>query len=155
MQAPGRLSIGELLVSTDQISRAQLDEALARQKISKKKIGEILVESGYINHQQLAHGLNLQERLLTSALVAILSLAPFSNIHAVNPPRIAVQALQQKYESIQMHTSLKIVYQKSEPNITREDILRGCFDILWVLISKFRIIIWPVTVVFSLGGPVK
>jgi len=160
MQAPGRLSIGELLVSTDQISREQLDEALARQKISKKKIGEILVESGYINHQQLAHGLNLQERLLTSALVAILSLAPFSNIHAVEP---SLQDSGSKgtptkiTESIQMHTSLKIVYQKSELNITREDILRGYIDIpLGAHIEIQNNNLAGYLVVFEgLGGPVK
>jgi hypothetical protein len=76
--AQGRLRLGELLVATDVISRKQLEDALSRQKVSKKKIGEILVEAGFLSPGQLLKGLKLQSRLLTAALVAILSLAPVS-----------------------------------------------------------------------------
>ncbi len=76
----GRLRLGEILVATNQITRSQLDNALVQQKISKIKIGEILVKSGYINLHQLSHGLKLQSKLLTAALVTVLSLAPISNI---------------------------------------------------------------------------
>lgn len=129
---PGRLSLGELLVATHQISRSQLDEALARQKISKKKLGEVLVASGYINHTQLDHGLKLQKRLLASALIAVLSLAPLSYLQAAEPSPLDTRTQETPAkitESIQMHTSLKIVYQKSELTLTREDVLRGYIDI--------------------------
>ncbi|MEO0225842.1 MAG: hypothetical protein ABIL05_02695 [candidate division WOR-3 bacterium] len=45
--------IGELLVKYGLISHAQLDEALACQKKTKKKLGEILIEKGYLQPKDL------------------------------------------------------------------------------------------------------
>jgi hypothetical protein len=124
----GRLRLGEILVATNQISRDQLNDSLARQRVSQKKLGEILVEAGYIQPHQLSHGLKLQNRLLTGALVALLSLAPLSNVQSAEPvqqdsigPKLAEEA--------QTLTAMKVVYQTSELVITRADILRGYIDI--------------------------
>jgi hypothetical protein len=123
-----RLRLGEILVATNQISRDQLNESLARQRVSQKKLGEILVEAGYIQPHQLSYGLKLQNKLLTAALVALLSLAPLSNVQSAEPvsrdstcPTLAEEA--------QTLTAMKIVYQTSELVITQTDILRGYIDI--------------------------
>ena len=69
------LRLGEILVRNRMISREKIEEALRRQKLSRKKIGEILIEAGYLKPEQLARGLHLQQKLLTAALAAALSFA--------------------------------------------------------------------------------
>lgn len=130
--APGSLRLGEILVAAHFISRTQLKDALSRQKASEKKIGEILVEEGYISHHELLRGLNLQGRLLTAVLVAILSLAPASKIYSAEPvpPDVSAGTAATKItESLQTHTSMKIVYQTTELVLNNTDIIRGYVDI--------------------------
>jgi hypothetical protein len=128
-QAPGRLRIGELLVKTGRISRSQLEDALSQQRLSKKKIGEILVDAGYISRPQLSHGLSLQRKLITAALAAVLSLAPWSGSHAAGSSRDAMPERTATEASAQTLTSLKILSQTSELVVTHTDVLRGYVDI--------------------------
>jgi hypothetical protein len=76
-EVPGsqKLRLGELLAATGQIIRGQLEDVLKLQKVSKKKIGELLVEAGYAEPEQIIHGLMLQQKLVTAALVAALSMS--------------------------------------------------------------------------------
>lgn len=68
------LRLGELLVSTGYISRAQLDDALCKQSVSHKKLGKVLVEEGYVRPGLVKYGMHLQKMLINAALAAILSL---------------------------------------------------------------------------------
>lgn len=43
------MKIGEFLISEGLITQAQLDEGLAKQKETKGKLGEILLELGHID----------------------------------------------------------------------------------------------------------
>jgi hypothetical protein len=70
-----KLKLGEILVTTGQITREQLEDVLHRQKLSQKKIGELLIEAGYAKPHQVDFGLKLQQKLLTAALIAVLSLS--------------------------------------------------------------------------------
>ncbi|HWS15059.1 MAG TPA: hypothetical protein VN450_02595, partial [Candidatus Methylomirabilis sp.] len=70
-----RFRLGEILVATGRITREQLEDVLSRQKLTKKNIGELLVESGAVEPRHVERGLRLQEMLVTAALVAVLSLA--------------------------------------------------------------------------------
>jgi type IV pilus assembly protein PilB len=45
--------IGELLVNNSMITKEQLDEALKEQKDKKKRLGEILIDLGYLNSEDL------------------------------------------------------------------------------------------------------
>lgn len=65
--------LGGILVTTGYITREQLDDALLKKVDSSKKLGEVLVEEGYAKPQHIEHGLQLQQRLIAAALVAILS----------------------------------------------------------------------------------
>jgi hypothetical protein len=69
----GPIRLGELLVTTGVISREQLDSALAKQALSRKKLGEVLVEEGYARPEQVTRGIRIQQMLLTAALVALLA----------------------------------------------------------------------------------
>ena len=52
--------IGDLLVQTGQINNEQLTEALAEQKKTKERLGNILVKKGYIDEQRLIETLEFQ-----------------------------------------------------------------------------------------------
>ena len=43
-----RLRLGDLLIQQNVLTQEQLQEALRRQKVTNKRIGEILVEGGFI-----------------------------------------------------------------------------------------------------------
>lgn len=71
----GPLRLGELLIATGHISREQLDRALTKQSISHKKLGEVLVEEGYVRPSQIKQGIHLQKMLVNSLLAAVLSMS--------------------------------------------------------------------------------
>ncbi|MGD8936551.1 MAG: MSHA biogenesis protein MshE, partial [Thiogranum sp.] len=48
-----RVRIGDLLVEQKMISEAQLQQALAEQKKSGRKLGRVLVESGFVDEDKL------------------------------------------------------------------------------------------------------
>lgn len=55
-----RLRIGELLVSSNILSQAQLEEALHAQSQSKKRLGEVLVALGHVDETRLTQVLSQQ-----------------------------------------------------------------------------------------------
>ncbi|MBD3256762.1 MAG: hypothetical protein GF383_16835 [Candidatus Lokiarchaeota archaeon] len=57
------LQLGELLISDKIITEEQLRECLQlrKERVYNKKIGNILMEQGYINQKQLVHYLKIQE----------------------------------------------------------------------------------------------
>lgn len=72
-RSPGPLRLGELLVSKGYVSREQLNDALYKQTLSRKKLGEVLVEEGHAQPHHISHGIRLQHMLLTAVLVAVLT----------------------------------------------------------------------------------
>ncbi|NNG12158.1 MAG: Flp pilus assembly complex ATPase component TadA, partial [Halobacteria archaeon] len=63
MTAPMRrmkVRLGDLLVDKKLISEAQLQEALAEQKRSGRKIGQVLIENGYIQEELMLQTLSAQ-----------------------------------------------------------------------------------------------
>ncbi len=52
--------LGDLLLSVDLISEADLDRALSLQKGTGKRLGDVLIESGIISQKQLIEALQLQ-----------------------------------------------------------------------------------------------
>lgn len=130
--APGseKLRLGELLVATGQISREQLADVLKRQKLSKKKIGELLVEAGYAEPDQIHHGLMLQQKLVTAALVAALSM---SNIIGVVPKAHAggpgFSTTIQISARVLARTRIDVISQAHELVVTNSDIRRGYVDV--------------------------
>lgn len=126
-----KLRLGEILVATRQITREQLDAVLQHQKLTKKNIGELLLESGAVERHQVTQGLKLQEKLVTAALLAVMSLAGISgaqeissgSIHAAPAvSRISVTAV------VASRTTLKVIHQRPELVITGGDIARGYVD---------------------------
>lgn len=68
------LRLGELLVATGHISRKQLDDALRKQTVTHKRLGEVLVEEGYVRPSLVKYGICMQKMLVGSVLAGIISL---------------------------------------------------------------------------------
>lgn len=120
--------LGEILVATEQITRDQLDAVLANQKITKKKVGELLIEAGYVEPHQVAYGLKLQQRLVTAALIAALSMANAWGVReafADSPSGPALTAKIAMTATVLEHTSMSVLDQVRELVVTNADISRG------------------------------
>jgi len=125
-----RLRLGQLLVASNQITREQLEIALQRQQVlPHKKIGELLVEGGYVTPEQISHGLNLQRKLVTAVLVAILSLiSPISSVIAHSEAASSLAQITES-ETAAMRLTLNILYQVPELVVTHADIFKGYVEV--------------------------
>ncbi|MFA5806741.1 MAG: hypothetical protein WC978_00050 [bacterium] len=126
-----RFRLGEILVATGRITREQLEDVLSRQKLTKKNIGELLVESGAVEPHHLDRGLRLQEMLVTAALVAVLSLAEVAGAQEVggaSGPPAAGTARIQVTATVPSRATLRVLHQKRTLVVTPEDVARGYVD---------------------------
>jgi hypothetical protein len=123
------LSLGELLISTGYISHEQLEDALARQQGSDKKLGEVLVEAGYAQRHQIEHGLRIQERLVAAALMAALALAPIEAAASAQSSTQAMSTQIQVTAKVLARAKLHVLRQPTEIVVTNADIRRGYMDI--------------------------
>ncbi len=131
--AQEKLRIGELLVATEQITRKQLEDVLDKQKLSKKKIGELLIEAGYVQPEQIDHALKLQQKLVTAALVATLSLANMAVVQEAYAGTFSGTALSTKINitaQVLEHTSMQVLSQVQELVITNADISSGYVEVV-------------------------
>jgi len=126
-----RFRLGEILVATGRITREQLEDVLSRQKLTKKNIGDLLVESGAVETHHIARGLRIQEMLVTAALVAALSLAEVAGAQEVGgaggspstgTARIEVTA------TVTSRATLRVLHQERILVVTPEDVVRGYVD---------------------------
>lgn len=122
-----RFRLGGLLVSIGQITKQQLKAAIARQKISEKRIGEILVEAGYLKRDQMNRGLRLQHKLLTAAIVATISVANMVGVQGAAAESFSGSsgATINVTAKVLERTSMKIINQAQGFVITATDIMRG------------------------------
>ena len=128
---PSPLRLGEILVRTHAITRRKLEEALHRQKLSRKKIGEVLVDSGYIKPAQLEHGIRLQQMLITAALVGLLSFAALSPAKAFDlpPARAGVKMQININPIVKARANRSIIRQVHEIVVSNGDIDRGYVNV--------------------------
>ncbi|HZC29249.1 MAG TPA: hypothetical protein VE269_05870 [Gaiellaceae bacterium] len=97
--AAGWRPIGAVLVESGAITQAQLDAALAEQRLSGKRLGEILIDSGAITWLALAHAIaeqaqdvdpaqdtpELQEPIEQPAAPPVSAPAPVVPVESVHP----------------------------------------------------------------------
>jgi len=121
------LKLGDILVSAGHISREQLDLALRKQRVSSKMLGEVLIEEGYAQPQQVRHGIHLQQKLLTAVLAAILSFASMPDAEAASSR--SARAELKVSATVLPFASLNVSNRTQTLVITESDILRGYVDI--------------------------
>ncbi len=123
------LKLGQILYKSKIITRKQLTEALKIQKNTPtKKIGEILLELGYINQSDLEKGLNLQRKLTKAALIGLFSLAQLINFNTIYCAENASLSSTSKVfvtANVKGYVKIDRVQKKDFINITDEDIRRG------------------------------
>lgn len=71
-----RTLLGEILVASKRVSRRQLEEALTEHRVSKKQVGQILVEAGLVSKWDIRNALKIQSKMLA---VGIAAFAAFTN----------------------------------------------------------------------------
>lgn len=123
-----RLRIGEILVAADDITRVQLDDALARQRHSGRQLGTELVDAGHLTPTHLASGLHHQHRLVLAAMALALvsgSLAGNAAAEAAETAsaRVAVSA------TVLRHASVDVLSAPRTVSISEADIARGYVDV--------------------------
>ncbi len=63
MPRPERVRLGDLLVQQALITAQQLDEALAAQRSSGRKLGRVIIDNGWVTEEQIAQALGKQLRI--------------------------------------------------------------------------------------------
>lgn len=68
-----RLLLGEILIASKRIGRKELEAALTQQRLTKKQIGQILLESGHVTKFDLRNALKIQSKMVAAGLLAMMS----------------------------------------------------------------------------------
>lgn len=130
--APEAFRLGEILVSLGHLTGEQLREALERQRRGGKRLGEILVEGGFVDPRQLSHGLSVQKKLVTAALVAVLGLAATNASAQDSPPRAEAGRAPGRVvvtATVAARARVNLLSQKRELIVTYADVARGYVDV--------------------------
>jgi hypothetical protein len=120
--------IGDILVASGHITKEQLNESLEQQKHSHKKLGEILVEKGYVEQQHVEHGIRLQQMLVTAALGTVMSLSSVGSAEAGHSSSVATASVQVSVV-IKPVARVKVLHQEPRIEITRQQIAQGYIDV--------------------------
>ena len=80
--------LGRLLLSTGVLTQAQLDATLVRQRTDKRRLGELLIESGLIQPQQLAQMLSHQ---LSCSWISLAHAELSPEVLALIPREVAIE----------------------------------------------------------------
>jgi hypothetical protein len=91
-----RLLLGEILIASKRLSRHQLADALATQKVSKKQIGQVLVDLGFVSKFDLRNALKIQTKMVAAGLLAMMSSVALTGCGAPHVPTTskALQGIQ-------------------------------------------------------------
>jgi len=86
---PSKKRLGDILVETHQLTPEQLQSAVdAQEKSTQRRLGDILVEKGLVPLKELMRALRLQKRLATMAMA---TLTGFTVLAACGSPQVPVQ----------------------------------------------------------------
>jgi type IV pilus assembly protein PilB len=113
------LKLGDLLVDAGAISKSTLEAALEEQKISRMRLGEILLKNGWLTERQLAEALSRQLKL---PLISLSKYKPTKEAVKIIPEAVA-----QRLEVVPLAIldSGKIAIAMSDPlNVIAVDELR-------------------------------
>lgn len=80
------LKLGDLLIDANAITKNTLDAALVEQKISRMRLGEVLIKNGWLTERQLAEALSRQLKL---PLVSLARYRPSSEAIRIIPEAVA------------------------------------------------------------------
>jgi hypothetical protein len=117
------IKLGQVLVRAGRLDARDLQQALKDQDTSNKRIGEILIEKGFIKPEELTHGLNVQSMLSASRIPAGLSLGSVLEGTVSQTPEIAKGGASKAGVPIRSH--LAVLYQIPAITLSRADVKAG------------------------------
>ena len=123
----GKLRLGRILVSTGEISEAQLDRALGRARVAGHRIGEELVAEGCLSAERLDRALKLQRRLVITALAA--SLLPAAAVYPRHAKAAETRAQMTVSATVVETVTLRTLHQARDLIITAQDVERGYVEV--------------------------
>lgn len=124
----GKLYLGNILVATGQITRAQLEDALRRQVATGRRLGEELIEAGHVRKGQIECGLLLQRKLGTYALIVATMLARLTTM-APSAEAGQTSASMQVSVAVIANTKVRTDHQATQLKITEADVTRGYIEV--------------------------
>ncbi len=122
------MRLGQILLHHGCINHSELAEALQEQENSKKRIGHILMEKGYVHKKDLLRGLKLQSILIAAGLTAAISCASVLEGHELIATGVKNSDLRVK-ATVALRSQITILGQHPVLVLTDEDIDRGYVDI--------------------------
>lgn len=81
-----RLLLGEILIASKKLSRKQLADALTQQKLTKKQIGQVLVDAGMVNKFDIRNALKIQSKMVAASMLCMMSAIALTGCGAPNVP---------------------------------------------------------------------
>lgn len=103
--------LGELLVDLHYLENKNLEQVLSEQKYSQnKKLGEMLIEKGLLAYKKLRKALNIQKKLSTLTAVTLVSAIALAGC---STPRVPMQSLTGTVENY--HSSVIRVLNDTNP----------------------------------------
>lgn len=133
----GKLALGNILVASGQITRAQLETALLRQATSGRRLGDELIAAGAASKVQVVNGLMLQKKLVSCALSATMGLAPLSSLVS-SAEAAQSSAVMQVSATVIANARLQTSHQTTRLEITAADVARGYMEVPGA--SRFSVI---------------
>jgi hypothetical protein len=119
-----RFKLGRMLVETNDISERTLQDAIALQKISGKRLGETLLDIGAISKPALGVGLSRQRRFIAAAMSAVSLMAGgMPGEAAAATTRLQVSA------RILTHIAFRAMKTPDQISITAADVAHGYVDL--------------------------
>lgn len=118
--------LGELLIRHGAITPEQLEQALARQRVTGRRLGIELIDSGYVARRQLRRALLLQRLITWTAFATALALAATRghDAHAgTSRAQLGVTTV------VPPVAVLRVEHQAPELMITAADVARGYVDV--------------------------
>jgi hypothetical protein len=124
----GELALGNILVTSGQVTRSQLSNALRRQEVSGRRIGEELIDAGTLTKSQVESGLRLQRKLIISALIVAVGLGPNAVVASTSEGARASSSIPVSVTVI-ANARIRNEYQVAQLRVTANDVSRGYVDI--------------------------
>lgn len=123
-----RLRLGNILVAAGDITRAQLANALTRQRRSGKQLGAELVDAGYLTAAHLASGMRRQRMQVSAAIAVALACGPFVGSAAAEAAKTA-SAMVTVSATVLRRASVRVLSGPRTISISEADIAQGYVDI--------------------------
>lgn len=122
-----KLRLGRILVSTGEISEAQLANALERAHTAGHRLGEELIAEGCLSADRLERALKLQRRLVITALAA--SLVPATAVYPRHAKAADTRAQMTVSANVVEAVTIRTMHQARDLIITAADVARGYVEV--------------------------